>query len=161
MSPTPLLLSLLLTLAAGSPAAMPSAADGPAPVAARAGSTMVVEPSSADLAGGKARLTTTALRRDGARYIGNYQLKVVPYFFKNETGTLSIAVNDSTLGKLIAGLPVSFAGSAATNGAKKRRAVTVKAIPAAAGSPKGTLIMAIATENGELLFRSAYALSGE
>jgi hypothetical protein len=120
----------------------------------------VVEPSSASLAGGKARLTISALRRAAAKYIGDYQLKVVPYFFKNETGTLSIVVNDQTMGRLTAGLPVSFAGSAATDGAKKRRGVTVKAIPSAAGSLKGAIIMSIATENGDLLFRSAYVLSG-
>jgi hypothetical protein len=144
-------------LAPGLLAATPSTFSS---TAAPAGSTMVVEPSSASLAGGKARLTISALRRAAAKYIGDYQLKVVPYFFKNETGTLSIVVNDQTMGRLTAGLPVSFAGSAATDGAKKRRGVTVKAIPSAAGSLKGAIIMSIATENGDLLFRSAYVLSG-
>jgi hypothetical protein len=154
----PLLLSLLLTLAPGLFAAMPFA---PAPVAARAGSTMVVEPSSASLAGGKARLTTSALRRSGGKYLGDYQLKVIPYFYKNETGTLSIAVNDETMSRLCGGLPVSFAGNATTSGAKKTRSVTVKAIPAAAGSANGTLVMTIATENGALVFRAGYVLSGD
>jgi hypothetical protein len=161
MTPTPLLLSLLLILAPGSPAATPLTPATLPPIAARTGSTMIVEPSSASLAGGKARLTTSALRRSGAKYVGDYQLKVVPYFYKSETGTLAIAVNDQTINKLSAGLPVSFAGSAATTGTKKSRTVTVKAIPAAPGSPKGTLLMAIATENGELLFRSSYILSGD
>jgi hypothetical protein len=158
MSPRPLLLSSLLILTPALPAATPAP---PPPIAARAASTMVVEPSSASLAGGKARLTVSALRRAAGKYLGDYQLKVVPYFYKNETGTLAIAVNDETMNKLATGLPVSFAGSAATTGAKKTRPVTVKAIPSAVGSPKGTLLMAIATENGELLFRSAYALSGD
>jgi hypothetical protein len=122
---------------------------------------MVVEPSSASLAGGKARLTVSALRRAGGKYLGEYQLKVVPYFTKNETGTLSIAVNDETMRKLAGGIPVSFTGSAATTGAKKTRPVTVKAIPSGIGSAQGALDMAIATENGELRFRSAYALSGD
>lgn len=158
MSPGSLFLVCFLTVAPLVLGAMPAA---PARTGTLAGSTMVVEPSSASLAGGKAQLTTSALRRAGGKYIGDYQLKVVPYFYKNETGTLAIAVNDQTMSQLTAGLPVSFAGSAMSTGAKKRRAVTVKAIPSTVGSPKGTLIMAIATENGELRFRSAYVLSGD
>jgi hypothetical protein len=85
----------------------------------RGTSRMEIEPSSASLAGGKANLTTTALRREAAKYVGNYDIKVRPYFFKSEKGTLSFAVSDELLRKLAKGTVVDFAGSAVTTGSGK------------------------------------------
>ena len=121
---------------------------------------MILEPSAASLAGGKARLTTSALRIQGGRYIGDYQLKVFPYAFKNETGSLSIGVSDESLRKLAAGLPVSFTGTAVTSGSGKTRPVTVLATPTTRGVTKGKLTISIATENGALVFAPAYTLTG-
>ena len=122
---------------------------------------MSLEPSAASLAGGKARLTTTALRRLAGRYVGNYQLKVFPYAFKNETGTLSIGVSDEAVRTLAAGTAVSFTGTAATTGTSKSRPVTILATPSGPGVPKGKMTISIATENGALVFAPAYTLTGE
>ena len=124
-------------------------------------SRMAVEPSSASLAGGNARLTTTTLRRESARYVGNYQIQVRPYFFKDETGTLSIPVSDESLRKLARGTTVHFAGNALTTGTETARAVKVKATPAGAGTGKGNLTISIATENGELVFFTGYTLGDD
>src|SRR5688572_18351061 len=62
---------------------------------------IVIEPSSASLTGGNATLTTTALNRKAGSFVGDYQLKVTPYFFKSEKGKLSIHVSDEMLRKLI------------------------------------------------------------
>ena len=142
--------------------AMFSAVNGETAADLMAGGTsrMVIQPSSASLAGAKARLTATALQRKGAKYVGNYQIKVTPYFFKSESGTLSVAVSNASLSTLAAGAPVSFAGSAVTSGTNERRGITVKATPNGVGSPNGTLTVSIDTENGELLFASSYALKG-
>jgi hypothetical protein len=123
-------------------------------------SCMEVEPCSASLAGGKAKLTTTALRREVANYVGSYDIKVRPYFFKSEKGTLSFNVSDESLRKLAKGTAVDFAGRAVTGGTGKSRAVKVKATPAGAGLANGNLIISIATENGELVFTTAYTFSG-
>jgi hypothetical protein len=123
-------------------------------------SRMVIQPSSASLAGAKARLSASELQREGAKYVGNYQISVTPYFFKSETGTMSVAVSNASLSKLAAGSPVSFTGSAVTSGTNERRGIMVKATPHGVGSPNGTLTISIATENGELLFASSYALNG-
>jgi hypothetical protein len=127
-------------------------------VALSGASKMAIAPTSASLAGGNAQLTTTALRRQAARYVGNYRLKVVPYFFKNETGTLSIAVSDESLRKLAMGTPVKLAGKAMSTGSEKTRAVRVKATPAGVGVAKGSLAISITTENGELVFATEYTL---
>ena len=131
-----------------------------ADLALRATSKLVLEASAASLAGGTARLTTTALRLQGGSYVGNYQLKVFPYSFKNETGTLSVIVSDESLRKLSAGKPVSFTGTAQTSGTGRSRAVSVIVTPAAAGRPTGKLTISVATENGALVFAPAYTLTG-
>ena len=121
---------------------------------------IAIQPASASLAGGKAHLTTAGLQRAGGRYAGNYQLKVEPYFFKSESGTLSVVVPDELLRKLVGGQAVSFAGKAVTSGSGKTRAVRVKASPAAADASRGSLTISIPTENGELVFATQYTLGG-
>ena len=122
---------------------------------------MVVETSSAALAGGKAQLTMTALRWQAGKYLGNYKLKVFPYAFKNETGTLSIGVSDDSLRKLSEGKPVSFTGIVKTDGTGKTRPVSVKATPAAPSHREGKLLISITTKNGALVFAPAYTLTGD
>ncbi len=82
------------------------AAAAVAPVAGASASQLVIGPSSASLAGGKARLTASALRRQASTYAGNYQLKVTRYVFKNETGTLLMGVSEASLQRLGKGMPV-------------------------------------------------------
>jgi hypothetical protein len=147
---------LLLVLAAcsfsGAAAAPEAIASGPPKI--------VLEPSAASLRGGKARLTTTALRREAGRYNGTYQLKVFPYAFKNETGTLSIGVSDELMHKLSAGSAVSFTGTARTTRTGRTRPVTVLATPAGPGVPRGKVTISITTENGALVFAPGYTLTG-
>jgi hypothetical protein len=131
-----------------------------ADVPLRAASGMVLESSATSLAGGKVRLTTTALRWKAGRYIGNYELKVFPYAFKNETGTLSIGVSEDALRKLSAGTPLSLTGIAQTSGTGKTRPVSVIATPAAGGVRKGTLTISITTKNGVMVFSPGYTLTG-
>jgi hypothetical protein len=119
-----------------------------------------IQPASASLAGGEARLTTTGLQRQGGNYAGNYRLKVVPYFFKSESGTLSMIVSDELLRKLVRGSTVSFVGKAVTTGSGTTRAVRVKATPMGAGAARGSMTISIPTENGELVFATEYTLGG-
>ena len=48
---------------------------------------LFIDPSSTSVRLGKATLIVGPLTRRGGNYIGDYQLKVRPYFFKSETGT--------------------------------------------------------------------------
>ena len=133
---------------------------GPEVILASAGKLTLV-PSSTTLAGGKVRLTTTELRRAVGKYAGEYQLKVVPYFFKNETGSLTITASDEALRTLAAGTAVVFGGKAVTAGTGKTRSIKVKATPAAADALKGHITISIPTENGELVFESEYTFRGK
>ena len=137
-----------------------TAVAGPDSILTSAGKLTLV-PSSASLAGGKARLTTTEFRRAAGKYAGEYQLNVVPYFFKNETGSLTITASDETLRTLAAGTAVIFGGKAVTAGTGKTRSIKVKATPAGANAMKGNITISIPTENGELVFDSEYTFRGK
>jgi hypothetical protein len=113
-----------------------------------------IEPSSASLAGGKARLILTSLVRTSGAYVGDYELKVTPYFFKSEKGKLSLAVSDQALQKLAQSSPADFAGNATTAGSGLSRPTRVKAIPSA--NDRGMLKISVATENGPMVFNTSY-----
>src|SRR5688500_1564968 len=120
---------------------------------------IVIEPSSASLTGGNATLTTTALNRKAGSFVGDYQLKVTPYFFKSEKGKLSIHVSDEMLRKLINGDAVNVSGKATTSGTAESRPITVRAIPLS--SDRGSVTVAVLTENGKLVFNSSYRFLGK
>src|SRR3954469_20712191 len=92
-------------------------------------SAFLVQPASTSLAGARVKLTAGTLKRQAGRYVGSYQLTVTPYFFKNETGILSVTVPDASLDRLLQGNPEEFSGSAVTNGEKPERRIAVKATP--------------------------------
>src|SRR6476661_1847133 len=54
---------------------------------------LFIDPSSTSLLLGKARLIVSPLTHRNGNYVGDYQLKVRPYFFKSETGTLLLAAS--------------------------------------------------------------------
>ena len=144
------LTALVICAFPGAPA--PAASDPLLSVA----KSIAIEPCSASLAGGTVRLATTGLQRQAGRFTGNYELKVVPYFFKSENGTVSISVAEESLRKLAAGSTVNLAGKVVTSGSGKTRAIRVKATPTGVDAAKGTATISISTENGELVFATEY-----
>jgi hypothetical protein len=115
---------------------------------------LFISSASASLAGGKARLVLTSLTRKGASYVGDYHLKVVPYFFKSEKGTLSMTVSEQSLLNLNQNVPVEFGGKATTNGTARTRPITARAAQTA--PLRGTVKISIVTENGPLVFNTFY-----
>ncbi len=115
-----------------------------------------IEPSSSSLAGGRARLTVGTLSRQGGALIGSYQIKVTPYFFKNEKGRLSIMLSEPSLRKLLQGIPAEFTGEAKTDRTNKTRPITASATPST--KDRGALVISVATENGKLLFETSYRI---
>ena len=55
---------------------------------------LFIGPSSASVALGKASLIVSPLTHRDGNYVGDYQLKVRPYFFKSEKGSLLLAASD-------------------------------------------------------------------
>src|SRR4029077_15091162 len=65
---------------------------------------LVIGPSSASVAlGAKASLIISPLTHRDGNYVGEYQLKVRPYFFKSEKGSLLLATSDDAVRKLQTG----------------------------------------------------------
>src|SRR4029077_11852315 len=64
---------------------------------------LFIDPSSTSVRLGKATLIVSPLSRRGGNYIGDYQLKVRPYFFKSETGTLVLGASEDFVRRLQSG----------------------------------------------------------
>ena len=75
---------------------------------------LIIDPSATSVALGKASLIVSPLTHRNGNYVGNYRLKVRPYFFKNEKGSLLLAASDDSLRKLQTGTAVNFTGKVVT-----------------------------------------------
>ena len=72
---------------------------------------LFIDPSSTSVAlRGKASLIVSPLTHRDGNYVGDYQLKVRPYFFKSEKGSLLLAASDDAVRKLQAGTAINFTG---------------------------------------------------
>ena len=66
--------------------------------------------------GGESHLDIGPLKRVNGVYTGNYAVKLFPYFFKNEKGTLAIVVSDESLAMINLGKEAKVSGTATTSG---------------------------------------------
>ncbi len=121
-----------------------------------AGRRMIVEPSSTTVAKGKVSLTVQPLTRKGDFFVGSYQIKVVPYFFKSEKGGLKLKATDETVAKLKGGQPVEFTGTATNAKNGKVKVVTGHATPS--DNDEGDVTVSVQTENGQMEFETTYQL---
>ena len=119
-----------------------------------AGHRLFVEPCSAPILLGRVSLVVTPLSRKGKTCIGNYQLKVLPYFYKNEKGTLILEASDNLIKTLMSGSPVSFVGKATSGKDGKVKNIVGKAVPSI--KDKGRVTFSINTEFGLIVFNTAY-----
>ena len=94
------------------------------------------------------------LTRQADNYVGDYQIKVMPYFFKNEQGRISIGLSEESLSQITQGKSVKFAGTAKTSGSIKTRAINGVLTPSA--NNRGSVTFSIKTDNGALIFTSNY-----
>ncbi len=115
-----------------------------------------VATSSSSLAGGTAKLIVGTLHRQGDKYVGNYRLKVFPYFFKSEKGRLFIRVSEPALRRIRRGRAIIFAGQASAEGTALKRKIAGKATPS--GRNAGALDFTVTTENGPLVYKTSYRL---
>ena len=102
----------------------------------------------------KVRLIVEPLTHKGKFYVGSYRLKVFPYFFKSETGTLKLDAPDEGFRKFAEGTEVKFTGNATNNKGAKDKVITGKAMPS--DEDKGSLIFSLETDNGRMTFKTFY-----
>ena len=115
---------------------------------------MFVDPSSTTVSHNKVRLIVEPLTHQGKFYVGSYRLKVFPYFFKNETGTLKLNAPTEGFQKFAQGTEMKFTGKATNNKGAKDKVITGKATPS--DVDKGNLIFSLETDNGRMTFKTSY-----
>ena len=132
------------------------APDAPAATnAPEASRTLIIEPSSMPVAAGTANLTIGSLLRSGDKYLGQYVMKVSPYFFKNEKGLLAITVPADALAKLRQGKVATVIGTATTMG-EKGKARHVDAIATPSDNDRGVLKLWFMSGDRKMIFEPAY-----
>jgi hypothetical protein len=116
--------------------------------------TLLIDPSSCSVALGKASLIVSPLRHRDGNYAGDYELKVRPYFFKSETGTLLLTVSDDSVRKLQAGIGFTFTGKAVTRSDGRIHTVHGKTTPSS--GDRGSVTFSIVTDDVKMVFNSSY-----
>ena len=126
---------------------------------AQTGRVLMIDPSSMPVAGGTATLIIGALQRADGVYLGDYTIKVSPYFFKNEKGRLAIVVSDESLTKLNQGKAAAIIGTATTSGIGGRsRHIDATATPT--NINRGRLKLWFMSGSREMVFEPAYHFAG-
>jgi len=116
---------------------------------------LFIDPSSTSVRLGKATLIVSPLTRRGGNYIGDYQLKVRPYFFKSETGTLVLGASEDFVRRLQSGRTIDFTGKALTREDGTTHVVLGRATPLS--GDRGTVTFSIVTEkNAKIIFKTSY-----
>ena len=114
---------------------------------------LLVDPSSTPVAfRGKASLIVSALTHRAGNYVGEYQLKVRPYFFKSEKGSLLLAASD--IRKLQMGIPINFTGKAVTHKDGRTHVVLGRATPSS--GDRGSVTFSIVTDDAKIVFNTSY-----
>ncbi len=143
---------LLALLATGWRAAHAAPA---APNSVPANRILMIDSSSMPIAAGKAILTIGALLRTNGVYVGDYRIRVFPYFLKNEKGRLAITASDESLAGLNHGQVEAITGTATTSGkGGKSRPIAATATPA--DIDHGTLKLWFTAGNRKMIFSPAY-----
>jgi hypothetical protein len=116
---------------------------------------LFIDPSSTLIRLGKATLIVSPLTRRGGNYIGDYQLKVRPYFFKSETGSLILDASEDLVRSLQSGRAVDFTGKALTREDGTTHVVLGRATPLS--GDRGSVTFSIVTErNAKITFKTSY-----
>ena len=113
---------------------------------------LLIDPSSMPVAAGRATLTVGALQRPNGVYVGDYKVKVSPYFFKNKKGRLAIVVSDASLARINEGKTTAVIGTATSGG--KCRHIDAAATPI--DPNHGTLKLWFTAGNRKMIFEPAY-----
>jgi hypothetical protein len=86
--------------------------------------------------------------------VGDYKLKVRPYYFKSEKGSLLLAASDDVVQKLQAGIAIDFSGKAVTYYDGRTHIVLGRVTPSSAD--RGSVTFSIITDDGKIVFKTSY-----
>jgi len=116
---------------------------------------LFIGPSSTSIAlRAKASLIVSPLTHRDGNYVGEYQLKVRPYFFKSEKGSLLLTASDDAVRKLQTGTAINFTGEAVTHKDGRTHIVLGRATPSS--RDRGSVTFSIVTDNARIVFNTSY-----
>jgi hypothetical protein len=119
--------------------------------------TIAVAPVETFVYLGRVALAAAPFQRAGGAFCARYTAKVIPFFFYNEEGTLSIDLADEALRRLVGGATVTFAGTAIREDGRKR---LVEGYATATGPDGGTLKVRLhVNRRVVLVFDTTYLLA--
>jgi hypothetical protein len=122
-------------------------------VAADAPERVAVPAMKTSIYVGSVTLSTSDFVRDGETYAADYEARVFPWAFWNETGTIMIDAPEEQMKRLHEGETIELTG-AATNHKNKPRTVSIKATPGE--TPGGRIKVRIKADGVELIFNGDY-----
>ena len=143
------LLLLLLAVGGGASQAAPLVTNSVA-----GGRVLIMENSTMPLPAAKATLIIGPLTRANGVYIGDFKVKVFPYFFKSDRGRLLINVTDKVLAAVSEGKTVAVTGTATSTKNGIVRHVEITAIPK--DGNHGTVSLWFMVEDRKMTFNPAY-----
>ncbi len=115
---------------------------------------LVIEPSATTTSMAKCELTVGVLECKNQVLNGSYAIKVIPFSFKNDHGSLALAMSDENAQKMARGEIIEFTGVATS--AKDGKTKTIKGKTKPATDQAGAVSFVVTTQDGDLLFNSAY-----
>ena len=115
---------------------------------------LILESSVMRLTAAKATLIVGPLTRTNGVYVGDFKIKVFPYFFKNDWGRLAINVSDQTLTASDQGKTTTFTGTATSAKNGLVRHVEITATPL--DHDHGTVSLWFMAGNQKMIFTPAY-----
>ncbi|TVR45351.1 MAG: hypothetical protein EA425_18275 [Puniceicoccaceae bacterium] len=148
--------SILALLALGLACATAAAGGSAPPPPDPADWVATVEPASTRAALARVDFTVEALRWAEDRFSAPYTVRVVPFFFFNERGTIRIDFDRDAFARLRDGEAISFTGTA-TNHRDTEHRVTGEVVPEA--DERGTVHLSIRAHGVSLSFTTPYRLT--
>jgi hypothetical protein len=108
------------------------------------------------VAGGKATLTVGSLRRTKDAFEGDFDMKVAPYFFKNDKGKLAIRISKEAIARASAGSPIDLTGFATTMAGKNTVVRPFNALATPVDAEHGALKVWLTVDERKLVFETKY-----
>jgi hypothetical protein len=119
--------------------------------------TIDIKDSKTHIPATRIRLNIAPLSRTDHGYSSTYSVKVFPFFFFNEHGSIEINLDEDCIQRIEAGETVSFGGNAINHRGAKRK-ITGEAVPGDLDS--GDLEIIITASGFDLTFDTSYLLTG-
>jgi len=118
------------------------------------GRLLLLENSTMSLKAAKATLIIGPLTRTNGVFVGNFKMKVFPYFFKNDWGRLSIKASDEDMAAFEQGKTVAVTGIATSEKNGSVRPIEIKATPQ--DRDHGTVCLCFEAAKQKMTFSPAY-----